>query len=413
MKKIVKSIDELCSHLKEDSFYFLLVGHLGDTYSIFLFKENLEAKYKNKIIFIVRSHHKFLCEMFEIRDFILCENALMNDFCYPKGVIMPNVKSIPAIGKFYIAHPLALQKRTIKGTMLEYFLHFFDLPKDIKIKLPTKLPKMSANLKAKIRQIAPLEKIILFLPEAQSCPCLPTVLFQKECERLTKQGYFIIANIPKHKEYKRFFTHNVYELDLSAEEVFCLALACAGVVAVRSGMVDVIAAYVSNLKHYYTTFHHFYECRCDCISTECKLEEILIYDEPLYKDFIHSKAQIYNLLPFKLYQRYATKGFLRKLRTPFTLYFKLYQRHKRAKNVLSKDEWLNEFLLKEFTQTYEYQLGLALKKACENFFVGGFIFFVFTYLKIRKQKDKAFVRVSNLNEIFEPRKSLYVPENMI
>lgn len=412
MKKIVKSIDELCSYLKEECFYFLAAGNLGDTYSIFLLKELLEAKYNNKIVFIVRPHHQFLCEMFEIKDFILCENALMNDFWYPKGVTMPQTKSTPAAGKLYIAHPLALQKRTTALTMLEYFLEFFDLPKESAIKLPTKLPKMSANVKAKIRQIAPLDKIILFMPEAQSCPCLPAVLFQKECERLTQQGYFIIANIPKHKEYKSFFTPNVYELDLSAKEVFCLALSCAGVVSVRSGMVDVIAAWVKNLKHYYTTFWHYFDCHPDCMNKECKLEEILVYDEPLYKEFLRTKHQIYELLPFKLYQRYATKGFLRKLRTPFTLYFHTYYKHKKAKNVLSKDEWLNEFWLKALAKSYEYQLGLALKKACENFFVGGFIFFIFDYIKIRKQKDKSLMRMSNLKEILEPRKSFYVPENM-
>lgn len=410
-KKPISSIQELSKHLKKEYFYFVSVGNLGDTYCLCLLKELLEQKYKAKIIFVIRTSHEAVLEMFKIQDFISCEKSLMESFWYPQWIRNENTTSTPKLGKLYPAHPLGLQKNAICEPMIAYHLRFFDLPKESEIKLPTNLPQMSESLKAKISKIAPLEKIILFCPQANSCPCLPAVLFQAECENLQKQGYSIIVNIPEHKAYRRFFTEKTYELDLSVKELLALALSCAGVISVRSGFVDLIAPHCRHLKIYYSTFAHWWYCHLEYVHSQCKLEEIFIYDEPLYKEFLRSKAHFCEILPLRLYQRYATKGFLRKLRTPFTLYFKTYQKYKRAENTLSKDKYLDEFLRKNLAQTYEYQLGLALQKACERFFVGGFIFFAFDYLKILKQKNKKLIRMHKLPEIFEPLKSWFSPEN--
>lgn len=412
MEKIVKSIDELLLCVKKDCFYFVNCGNLGDLYYLCLFKEAVEQKYKGRIIFVIREHERLVCELFNIRDFISCDRDLIAQFYYPQWIKTPNTKSVPTLGKFYPAHPMFLQKPQAWDitNMRDYFLRFLDLPQDTKIKLPTSLPQMNDNLKAKINKIAPLGKIILFLPETTSCPCLPMVIFKKECEKLVKQGYFIIVNIPKHKEYKRFFTQNVYDLDLSVKECFTLALSCAGVVAVRSGFVDLISVHVKDLKIYYTAFVHWFVCHC--LENELgKLEEKFVYDESIYKEFLRHKTRCFESLPLKLYERYGKKGFLRKLRMPFTLYFKIYQRYKKAQHLSSKDEWLDELLLKTLTQTYEYQLALALQRACERFFYGGFIFFAFDYLKIRKQKGKKLIRMKELFEILEPHKSLFFPEN--
>lgn len=429
-KKPIQTLDELTYQtLRQDCYYFILSVSMGDTYIICSLKEHLEQRYKAKIVFVTKKSHEAVLEMFEIKDYILCENNVFSDnFWYPKWVFTPNTASVPTLGKFYPAHPgnllkdithlaiiLTPYRKNISQEYLEpatlYHLACLDLPQNIKAKLPTNLPQMSESLKAKISKIAPLEKIILFCPQAQSCPCLPAILFQAECENLQKQGYSIIVNIPEHKAYRRFFTEKTYELDLSLKECIALALSCAGVVSVRSGFVDLIAPHCENLTIYHTSFDFWWNYRFKGVNSRHLPKEFFVYDEPLYKEFLRSKSHFYEILPLRLYQRYATKGFLRKLRTPFALYFKLYKKYKGAKNVLSQDKYLDEFLHKNLAQTYEYQLGLALQKACENFFVGGFIFFAFEYLKIRKQKDKKFIRMHQLSEIFEPRKSLFSPEN--
>lgn len=100
-------------------------------------------------------------------------------------------------------------------------------------------------------------------------------------------------------------------------------------------------------------------------------------------------------LPFKLYQRYIAKGFFRKLRTPFTLYFKIYLRHINTSQG-TMDNQMREFIENELAKTYEYQLGLALQRACERFWYGGFLAFPFAYTKIRAQKGKTLPRIATL-----------------
>ena len=56
-------------------------------------------------------------------------------------------------------------------------------------------------------------------------------------------------------------------------------------------------------------------------------------------------------------------------------------------------ESIREFVKSELAKTYEYQLGLALQKACERFWYGGFLAFPFAYAKIRSQKGKTLTRM--------------------
>ena len=52
-------------------------------------------------------------------------------------------------------------------------------------------------------------------------------------------------------------------------------------------------------------------------------------------------------------------------------------------------------MLDYLAQTYEYQLGLLLEKACKGFWRGGFLAFPFAYFKLRKRKKT----LTRLNEI--------------
>ena len=149
---------------------------------------------------------------------------------------------------------------------------------------------------------------------------------------------------------------------------------------------------------YYTSFYYWWQGRLKDINPTDALKEVLIYDMPIYKQFLRMARES---LPMRLYKRYATKGFLRKLRTPFTLYFKIYLRQRCGES--SCDLWdlrdnferesIREFVKSELAKTYEYQLGLALQRACERFWCGGFLAFPFAYAKIRSQKGKTLTRI--------------------
>lgn len=399
--KPIQTLQELAQNLKADYYYFVSPTSAGDTYYLCALKQVVEKQLQGKIIFVVKPTHKAVCDMFEV-ECVICEVELVDIFRDYKCLENDAVVSVPTLGNLYPAHTISLQKISPHRTMLEMYLNFFDLPKDIKGDLPTNLPKISESLRARLNKIAPLDKIILFCPEANSFPKLPFIIFKDECQRLRKEGYSIVVNTLKYKkEYARFFIDGVYDLDLSLKEAIALGISCAGVISTRAGFCDIVAPHCKRLKVYYTALG--WNCGLKEMNLSNPPQEMSVYDNVAYKRYLRAKSES---LPLKLYKRYATKGFLRKLRLPFTAYFKIYRRHKNgalqdfgATNLALKDfsdKETSEFIKQELIQTYEYNLGRALQRACERFWWGGFLLFPFAYLKIRKEKGKRFVRMSEI-----------------
>ena len=396
-QKPIQTLQELSQNLRADCYYFVSPYSAGDTYYLCALKQTLEKQLQGKIIFVIKPSHKAVVEIFAYEDYIICENSVTTNFHKtPQCFEIDSVVSTPTLGKLYPAHSDILQRYVAFTSSLNWNLQWLDLPLDTKGDLPTNLPKIDESLRAKLHKIAPLDKIILFCPEANSCECLPTIIFKDECDRLLKQGYKIIVNIPNHKEYLRFFSDGMYDLDLSLKEAIALGISCAGVISTRSGFCDIIAPHCENLTIYYTNFYYWWQGNLKEINAKHLPKEVLIFDTPIYKRYLRAKRTICESLPMKLYKRYATKGFLKKLRTPFTLYFKIYRRDKNVALADFGDKEMREFIQKELSQTYEYQLGLALQKACERFWCGGFLLFPFDYLKIRKEKGKKFIRMCEI-----------------
>ncbi len=298
--------------------------------------------------------------------------------------------------------------------MKDLYIKFFGLNTNAILAKPSKMPILNQNLRDKIQICAPLNKIIFYLPEANSMQCLPYVIFALEVQRLQKQGYTIIVNITKEPKYLR--VKGVFNLHLSSKEAVVLALNCAGVISMRSGFCDTIALNCKNLKVYYPNKECLKGSTLKVIDKDINAQEVSFED--FSKTYEILVAQSKFSLPLKLYQRYIAKGFLRRMRTPFTLYFKIYLGHKKdemkksspksevATNQVAQSkpaqefknssnqtlndkemrEFMKEFIQNELSQTYEFQLGLLLQKACERFWCGGFLAFPFAYLKLRKKK---------------------------
>lgn len=394
--KPIQTLQELAQNLRADCYYFVSMHSAGDTYYLCSLKSALERKLQGKIILIVKPSHKAVVEIFAYEDYIICENSIITKFHKtPQCFEIDSVVSTPTLGKLFPAHATILQRDIRSVSLLNWNLQGLDLPLDTKGDLPTNLPKISESLRARLNKIAPLKQIILFCPEANSCECLPPIIFKYECDRLLRQGYKIIVNCGfvssvhnfKSIDYTKHLMYGVYNLNLSLKDTIALALSCAGVISTRSGFCDIIAPHCENLTIYYTNFYYWWQGNLKEINAKHLPKEVLIYDEPIYKRYLRA---IRESLPIRLYKRYATKGFLRKMRLPFTAYFKIYRRYKG--NDVAPNE-MSEFIEQELMQTYEYNLGLVLQRACERFWWGGFLLFPFDYLKIRKEKGKRFVRM--------------------
>lgn len=387
--KPIQTLQELAQNLRADCYYFVLPASAGDFYYHLLLKSSLEQKLKGKIIFVIKPSHEAVCDIFDCKDYIVCSNKdIVDNFWYPQWLETDNAVSMPTKGKFYPSHSGLLCMPVAHTSALNWHLEWFGLPKDTKGDLPTNLPKISESLRAKLDKIAPLNQIILFCPEANSFPKLPFIIFKDECQRLRKEGYSIVVNSLKYKkEYARFFMGGVYDLDLSLKDAIALRISCAGVISTRAGFCDIVAHYCKSLKIYYTAFSNYIMWDRVLPNTQ----RVYVCDVPIYKKFLQISRES---LPIRLYKRYATKGFLKKLRLPFTAYFKIYRRYK-GNDIAPKE--MGEFIEQELMQSYEYNLGLALQKACERFWWGGFLLFPLVYLKIRVQKGKGFKRIDVLS----------------
>ena len=409
--KPIQTLQELAKNLRSDCFYFVNSCSAGDTYRLCLMKSALEQKYKGKIIFIIKPAHEAVCEMFEGLEYIICESQSVDICGNTQCLMLDNVVSVPALGKIY-SHCINYECTIYSNNQLDFDRLRLMLPPNAQRVLPTNLPKISENLKVRLDKIAPLDKIILFCPEANSYPKLPFVIFKYELERLRKQGYSVIVNALKYKqEWARFFIDGVYDLDLSLKEAIALGLACAGVISVRAGFCDILQPHCKNLKIYYTFFDNY--ILWDNQLWHTPFQQVYTHDVPIYKAFLQLKRKFYEFsLPLKLYNRYIAKGFLKRLRTPFTAYFNIYKKHKAnetqneikpsIKQELMRDFGLNETEIESFSEiqselesSYEYQLGRLLEKACKAFWCGGFLAFPFAYFKLRKQKKK----LTRLNKI--------------
>lgn len=396
--KPIQTLQELAQNLKADCYYFVSQFGLGDTYYLCAFKHELEKKWRDKIIFVIQSAHEVVCECFANNEYIICSDTRYKSINY---LNLPQWSDSPKLGALYPAHPipLGILKDLQYNNMTDLYIKLLSLPSDSTMAKPTNMPTLSPNLKAKIETIAPLDKVIFYLPEANSMMSLPFFIYKKECEVLQKEGYAIIVNVTKTQKY--LSAKNVYTLNLSTKEAVALALVCAGVISMRSGFCDVIAINCKNLKVYYPNKEGI-----ETISLKCMDANITAQEVSFEAEYQAMQEFYYQFLPIKLYKRYATKGFLRKLRLPFTAYFKIYRWHKNgalqdfgATNLALKDfsdKEMSEFIEQELSQTYEYNLGRALQRACERFWWGGFLLFPFAYLKIRKEKGKRFVRMSEI-----------------
>ncbi len=385
VKKPIQTLQEFSRNLRNDCFYFVCPSSAGETYQLCLMEPALKQKYKGRIVFIVKPTQIAICEMFKGLEYIVCESKSV-DYCIDRQcLLMNNVVSVPTLGKIY-SHCL-FWNEIYENNRLDFDRIRLMLPSNAQRVLPTNLPKISTKLQAKLDTIAPLNKIILLCPEANSFPKLPFAIFIYELESLRKQGYSVIVNILKCKqEWTRFFIEGVYDLDLSLKDAIALGINCAGVVSTCSGFCDIVQPHCKHLKIYYTAFSEY--ILSNNILWNTSFEQVYIYDVPIYKAFMS-----FIPLPLKLYQRYIAKGFLKRMRTPFTVYFKIYKKYKandNAKQNLVQDFGINEAefesIFSEIKNTYEYQIGLLLQKACKGFWRGGFVWFVFNYLKLRKRK---------------------------
>lgn len=229
--------------------YLISPYGIGDTMLLCGLKTAIEQKYRCQIRFIIKPSHEAVLKSYGITDYELARFSLeelkeRRDFA-----------SFPNPGRMCVAHPhfsthgkLALKKfNKLEFRFLDLYRLFFDLDGGQQLEQPTVTPQLSEAFRLKLETIAPLEKIVLFCPEANSTSLLPTAFWIKLRDDLHAQGYSIVCSAVDEDNSIPGTRH----LPMSLEESIALGAFCKKVYSLRSGLCDMLNARGADLTVFY------------------------------------------------------------------------------------------------------------------------------------------------------------------
>lgn len=273
---------------KLGEYNLLLHRHLGDSFVIMGMYNEFVDKYQKPLHLLIGSNQEVLAWMYGIKNYTvidtkrLLENEKLNIQYDKKNIdkftedlfekLFP---SVPQLDLPFIASPCSWVKENLGWT------NFVDgwgkmLGLDCKkIIPPTRSPEISDTLMEKINQIAPIEKIVLIAPEAQSFSGLPLEFWEKIVRNLRSKGYQIIVNSMD----KEFVLQDTYKLDMSVSDLIALGLKCHAVYSLRSGLCDCLVIRQSQLHVYYTReMWYKYLSLNECFVLEQPVNEYVVSD---------------------------------------------------------------------------------------------------------------------------------------
>ncbi|MDR1124224.1 MAG: glycosyltransferase family 9 protein [Elusimicrobiota bacterium] len=267
----VRELYSACANAcRPDCYNLVLHKHLGDLVYQISAREYFEKKFGTPLCFIVPPKFEFLMQMFGVKDYSVVDFAPFfkqiladNDFKYmppfrheshPVDMFMKSYfsalphKGIPFICDSEMTNLLLFDR---------YFAYLWaanlELDEDLKFPLPQNAPAMSAAAKKALGAIAPLDKIVLFAPEAATAAEFAPEFWNIIAKRVRSHGYKIIVN---SKKYKIKHGISAFDLDLSLSDIVALGLSCAYMFSLRSGLCDVFAAAGEKLYAFYPAVLH-------------------------------------------------------------------------------------------------------------------------------------------------------------
>lgn len=253
---MITNLDSLI--LDKNKYYYLCAASLGDTMLTCGFLNALEKKYDAEIILLLSEKQKFIAEMYGISNYIVvsfdkkCLNQISDE------------NPLPQKGKIFVAHPafhkelkeffnpIFYQNSTIR--FVPWFKRFLGLPKDTQLEQPIHYPLISEDLKKKCEKIGPIEKIVIFSPEATSMTLLTNSFWENKVQETIDAGLIPVSNVINPKNTIK----GSVNLNLTIEECVALSQNCNSVHSIRSGLCDLLFKLGKKLNVYYPTFNAFY-----------------------------------------------------------------------------------------------------------------------------------------------------------
>lgn|GEM_PF-739379 len=267
--------EQMKSLAKQDCYNLILHRNLGDVFYMLGTKEKFENIYENKLRFIVRPQHEFLMQMFGITDYSVYD---LDDFCPQKDYVekyLPVVPFFPVLGKAFVSEDKLRNMYDIKDMYLCFrWAQNMGIHENFRFRIPSFVPTLSKEAEKVLAKIAPLDKIVLFAPEAATAVEFPPEFWNIIAERVHAHGYKIIVNSQKYP-----IQHGISAMDLglSLSDIVALGLSCAYVFSLRSGLCDVLVGAKDRL---YVFYSNHIGCEMGSLrhpfSEKTKVNEILV-----------------------------------------------------------------------------------------------------------------------------------------
>lgn len=227
----------------------------GDTMVLCGFKKALESRYDSPIHFIIKPKHEIIMKMYNMVDYSIQE------FTEKELYDLASQNPMPKKGSLFVAHPMFLQQTELLTEFNNTKLHFLDLYKkslclsdNTRFEPSTTYPDLTEELKNKIERIAPVEKIVLIMPESNSLKVVSHKVFEQYVNEVVNEGYVAISSVVDKRNKIKGSTF----IDLSVEEAIILSRYCKAVCATRSGICDLIAPIAKKITVFYPDTHSFY-----------------------------------------------------------------------------------------------------------------------------------------------------------
>lgn len=251
MRKLYDACAKVC---KPDCYNLVLHKHLGDLVALIAAKDHFEKKFGHPLRFIIPHKYEFLMYMFDIADYSVVNiDEYLSLYFHKNGfshslkkgsssqerdsLVLSCFSSIPHKGTPFIAESTIIKFNLFDRYFARFWHAHMELPLNISLMLPVRKNPLSLSARERLESIAPINKIVLFAPDAVTATEFAPEFWNIIAERVHAHGYKIIVN---SKKYNIAHGISAFDLNLSLSDIVALGLSCAYVFSLRSGLCDAL-----------------------------------------------------------------------------------------------------------------------------------------------------------------------------
>ena len=267
LKNIVPDLNALLApFLKHDCINLLFYMHLGDDFLRMSYVHDIERKYGSPVNVLIEKNKIFIAKLFGINNYTIIDLKPIKTYLkknFDNDVIFEYfffhyiehiVGNTPAIGKLSVLFclndicPNVEKKLGVHRFVVEFLADCWGVERRKIAVNKITYPKLSSLTIKKLQNIAPLDKIVLFLPEARSDEIINIKVWNAIAKKIKSAGFIIIENVMRPDLH----IDGAINLNLSVDELIEVGCNCNSIFSIRSGLCDIFITKGKDLYVFWT-----------------------------------------------------------------------------------------------------------------------------------------------------------------